>query len=134
MMYIKPTRRPYVGFLFLRGLCMWICGSDFFLSIVEPIRPSHNQLLVRGRREGDIQSVFPDANVTKTVGRDYLFRAYISRDVVAAAIAAQVKGINYDNFKNSVRDNRLHDAYLVIWRAMADIQVVAPYTLTHRSK
>lgn len=113
---------------------MWLCGSDFFLSVVMPSQVSGNLLLVRGRREGDIESLFPNAKVKKTVGRDYLFRAFIDRGEVAAVMASQIEKIDYDNFKNSVRDNQLHDAYMKMWQAMSDVQVIAPYTLVKRSK
>lgn len=122
-----------MGFLF-KGFFMWLCGSDFFLSVVMPAQVSGNLLLVRGRREGDIESLFPKAKVNKTIGRDYLFRAFISRSEVAAVIASQIEKIDYDNFKNSVRDNQLHDAYMKMWQAMSDVQVIAPYTLVKRSK
>ncbi len=103
---------------------MWIMLSDSFLSIVafngRPARP--DVLLVRGRLQGDIERVFPDADVKHTPDRDYAYRALVPRTVVAAAIAKRVEAIDYPNFKNSVQNERRHDAYLECWVAMADLQ------------
>ena len=108
---------------------MWICLNKAFLSIVTPgSDPASKQLLVRARRPGDIESVFPGAKVEKRPERDYLFRALLDRHVVAAAIAAEVSGIGYDNFKNSVKNNRLHDAFARIWSVMAALQPTRPYS------
>lgn len=110
---------------------MWICLNNSFLSIVKPSGQNidtGDMLLVRARRKGDIEAVFPKAVVEKRPERDYLFRALINRQDVAAAIADQVRGIDYPNFKNSVRSNRLHDAYARIWGIMAALQPTAPYS------
>jgi hypothetical protein len=53
---------------------MWFCFSDAFLSIVAH-KNNAELLLVRARRPGDIENVFPEASVIKTPGYDYLFRA-----------------------------------------------------------
>lgn len=110
---------------------MWLCLNNAFLSIVEPGAPTladGDFLLVRARRKGDIEAIFPAAKVERKPERDYLFRAFIPRAEVAAAVADQVKGIAYPNFKNSVKNNRLHDAYARIWSIMAALQVTAPYS------
>lgn len=110
---------------------MWLCLSNSFLSIVEPSAPtvkSGDFLLVRARRPGDIENVFPNAKVEKRPERDYLFRALIPRLEVAAAVAEQVKAISYPNFKNSVKNRPLHDAFARIWGVMAALQPTAPYS------
>lgn len=106
---------------------MWICLSDAFLSIVETSPPSNN-LLVRARRPGDIENVFADAKVKKSPGRDYLFRAELPRDQVAAVIGNHVAGINYGNFKNSVKNRKLHDAFAGFWSIMSRLQPIPPYS------
>lgn len=106
---------------------MWACLNKSFLSIVsKQCKP--DELLVRARRPGDIEAVFPEAVVTKSTSTDYAFRAVLPRARVAGAIAAEVMGIKYDNFKNSVKDNRLHDAYAAFWNVHARLQPTAPYT------
>jgi len=108
---------------------MWICLSGAFLSIVEPPAGTKgDMLLVRARRPGDIESVFPKASVEKRPERDYLFRALIPRMVVSGIIAHEVASIDYGNFKNSVKNNRLHDAFARIWSIMAALQPTPPYS------
>jgi hypothetical protein len=79
-------------------------------------------LLVRARMNGHIENVFPDANVFTMEAADYKYRALICRDEVQRAITDQISKIDYDNFKNSVGDRQLHDAYLQIWRVMYEFQ------------
>lgn len=107
---------------------MWLCFNNAFLSIVDPEDAGADLLLVRARREGDIQRIFPNVDVIRTPGRDYLFRAYIERGVVGAVVADMVTKVSYPNFKNSVRENLLHDAYSKIWHIMSNLQPLAPYS------
>jgi hypothetical protein len=100
---------------------MWICLSDAFVSIVGH-RHAPDLLLVRARREGDLERVFPGADVRRTPAADYLFRAEIPRDQVASAIARELLRIGYPNFKDSVPDDALHAAYSQFWTAMVRVQ------------
>lgn len=111
---------------------MWICKNNSFLSIVQPspADPLANNglvLLVRARVKGHIEATFPNADVKVVPGRDYLYRAYIARETVADAIADSLRSIDYGNFKNSVGDNALHDAYAKVWHAMGRLQPGGPY-------
>jgi hypothetical protein len=59
---------------------MWIFLSDAFLSVVaDKADPSGERLLVRARRSGDIERVFPEAAVFSVAGADYAFRAWLPR-------------------------------------------------------
>jgi hypothetical protein len=107
---------------------MWICGSDYFLSIVDD-GTIEGCLVVRARRKGDIEKIFPGAEVKTLKGRDYQFRTHIKRQLVAKAISDQIMAIDYDNFKNSVEDNRLHDAYAGFWQLHAGLQPKPPYRM-----
>ena len=100
---------------------MWLFLSDAFLSIVRKDCP-RNCLLVRARRQGDIEKVFPRAKVKRTPKADYLFRAVISQDDVISAMENEVRRIAYGNFKESVTDKTLHDAYLRVWFTMDSLQ------------
>lgn len=106
---------------------MWICKNDAFLSIVnDPNSKAH--LLVRARRKGDIEAVFGnDYPVVTLERRDYQFRAAIPRPAVADAVAKCLLDINYGNFKDSVADANLHDAYANVWGVMAQLQEIPPY-------
>jgi len=103
---------------------MWIYLNDAFLSIVAH-RDDPGILLVRARRQGDIERAFPAAAVKVTGAADYRFRAELPRQDVADALAAAVAGIGYPNFKASVAERDRHQAYLRCWAAMSDWQEAA---------
>jgi hypothetical protein len=105
---------------------MWLCFKNSFLSVVHK-DCEKDELLVRARRKGDIEKVFPCATVTRTPGVDYLYRAVIKREVVAQAMTDMLMDYKADNFKNSVKDNQLHSAYSSFWGIMARLQHPAPY-------
>lgn len=106
---------------------MWICLYDCFLSIVaKDCKPS--ELLVRARRAGDIEKIFPDAKVTRYTKSDYLFRAVVLKADVITAMSRELDDIDYPNFKDAVKDKKLHDAYLSVWLTMSDLQPLPPYS------
>lgn len=106
---------------------MWVCLNNAFLSIVQPpAKPG--MLLVRARRKGDIERVFANAKVERTPGRDYLWRAFLPREQVGQVLAQHVTAIDYGNFKDSVADHKLHDAYARFWGIMANLQELRPYS------
>jgi len=102
---------------------MWIFLNDAFLSIVSH-RDRKGGLLVRARRRGDIERVFPEVQVTEMPDADYRFRAAIPKQLVADTLAQKVLGIEYDNFKNSMsgEDVQRHAAYLDVWSDMRRYQ------------
>ncbi|HLO68934.1 MAG TPA: hypothetical protein VK188_18060 [Holophaga sp.] len=100
---------------------MWIFLNNAFLSIVDK-GGDGSTLLVRARREGDLERVFPEAEVERTPHNDYRFRARIDRGTVARAVAEAVRAITYGNFKGSVKEPARHDAYMEVWSAMHDFQ------------
>ncbi len=96
---------------------MWIFMSDSFLSIVEDL-DNRDNLLVRARIQGDIERVFPGAEVSHTPDHDYYYRASLPRKEVAGKIAEKVESIGYSNFKNTVKDPGRHEAYFEVWEIM----------------
>lgn len=100
---------------------MWICLTDSFLSIVHK-DCADDELLVRARRRGDIERVFPHAKVVVNMNTDYMFRARVKRTDVADALMIQAATIDYPNFKNEVADDDLHNAYSSIWNVMFRLQ------------
>ena len=100
---------------------MWVYLNNAFLSIVAH-RTKPGVLLVRARLKGDIERVFPGAKVTESSRNDYRYRTEVKRDEAAGAIGRIVGGIDYDNFKHSVRESDRHDAYVKAWQAMANLQ------------
>ena len=107
---------------------MWIMLDRAFLSIVHKPPCGPNELLVRARRKEDIARVFHKPKVTRSTDSDYLYRAVIDKDEVIEAISHEIGGIDYDNFKDNVEDPILHEAYVKVWSAMAEIQPLPPYS------
>ncbi|MCH8078089.1 MAG: hypothetical protein IIC64_19970 [SAR324 cluster bacterium] len=98
---------------------MWIFQNDSFLSIVA-LRDKPGVLLVRARKAGDIEAVFPQAKSREGEGADYRFRADVPAEEVAEAMAERIRAIDYGNFKDSVKDGPRHDAYFNVWEVMVD--------------
>lgn len=108
---------------------MWLMMNDSFISIVSKAPAKDGELLVRARRPGDIEKVFGrKTKVTRATDADYLFRAIVAKEDVTRAIQNEVMRIDYSNFKDSVVDDELHDAYLKVWTAMAATQNPRPYS------
>jgi hypothetical protein len=105
---------------------MWIFLNDAFLSIVSK-DCARDELLVRARRKGDVEKIFPGARVVRNEEADYLFRAVVKRSEVAKALRGEVQRITYPNFKDSVADDALHNAYLRVWAAMLQLQPVRAF-------
>lgn len=106
---------------------MWLMLNDAFLSFVSK-DCAEDELMVRARRKGDIERIFPGAAVTRYTKSDYLYRAPVKKLWVKSALVGEVDRIVYNNFKNSVRDNALHSAYNRVWGVMAGLQEVRPYS------
>lgn len=106
---------------------MWLCLNDCFISIVKK-DCARDELMVRARRPGDIEKLFPEAIVTEYTASDYHYRAAVKVDAIGAALVAELARVTYSNFKDSVTDRPLHDAYLKVWTAMASIQPKRPYS------
>ena len=100
---------------------MWIQLNNAFLSIVEN-RKKTTELLVRARVKGDIEKVFPEADVFEDNNADYKYRAFISKVIVAEKIMLKVTEINYDNFKNSVKEIKRKKVYGNIWAELRKFQ------------
>ena len=112
---------------------MWVCLNSGFISIVHKDCKS-DELMVRARRKGDIEKVFPGVIGKKTQGTDYAFRAVVSREAVAQMLTDQVFNMDYSNFKNSVWDNALHSVYSSVWSIIGRLQDGGPYGNTRTNK
>lgn len=51
-------------------------------------------------------------------GSDYEFRAYCTPEAFGRAAMQTAMDIDYTNFKNSVKDHELHEAYMDVWTAL----------------
>lgn len=93
---------------------MWICLNDAFLSAVQHARKP-SMLVVRARNPEHLEMLFPKSKVSVTEGSDYAARVVVSKKKFAAFLVEEVGRITYPNFKDSVKDQDLHDAYLRMW-------------------
>ena len=100
---------------------MWIQFNNAFLSVVEN-RDNKLELLVRARIKGDIEKIFPEADVFEDDNADYKYRAFISKAKVAARMMLKMTEINYDNFKNSVNETDRKKTYSNIWLELRKLQ------------
>lgn len=105
---------------------MWLFTSKAFLSVVQH-KTDPSVLIVRSRRPGHIQDLFPGVKTVTLDYRDYQYRAELPREVVAERMAQYVREMAYTNFKDSVTENVYHNACFKVWDAMANIQPKAPY-------
>lgn len=101
---------------------MWIMLNDAMFSIVEDTKQPTN-LVVRSRVKGAIEDYF-GVKAIETANSDYRFRCFLPREEVMVVIADAIFDIDYNNFKNSVDDDDLHDAYLDVWTAMYKYQSI----------
>jgi len=96
---------------------MWIFTNKGFLSVVQH-KDDPVVLLVRSRFAGHVKALFPKARVIKTPDADYRYRAIGSRRQFACKLAEAAKKIDYTNFKNSLEDERYHEACMDVWLAL----------------
>src|SRR5580704_11383430 len=92
-----------------------------FVSIVDHPQDDHF-LVVRGRIAGDIETMFPDAEVFERPGADYRFQASVVRERVATRIASVIKEIHYEAFESTIEDADRRQAYIQVWSAMYEEQ------------
>ncbi|EAM1616295.1 hypothetical protein EU642_21910 [Salmonella enterica] len=107
---------------------MWFFGSEAFLSVVQH-KTDPAILVVRSRRPGHIQKMFPTAEVVTIDGRDYMYRTELPREAVAERMHKYVMDMTATNFKNSVKDQTYHGACISVWSVMEKIQPMPAYAL-----
>ena len=103
---------------------MWIVMNDSYVSIVKD-REDDMGVVVRARVKEDLENLFGAEHaqdIIETDDSDYRFRLFLDQAYVAAVIEDKVMGINYDNFKNSVKQSWRKQAYTRIWNVMYDVQ------------
>jgi hypothetical protein len=100
---------------------MWVFLPDAFVSIVE--HESESRLVdVRARIRGDIERLFPEADVAETIDRDYRFATTLPRERVSQVIALRTAKVNYTSFFDAIPDEDRQQAYIQVWGAMYEEQ------------
>jgi hypothetical protein len=109
---------------------MWIALNTGFLSIVTAVpallpkaevkrlKDEGAPMCVRARNPEHLAALFPGRKVYQWKGRDYPARIFIGKAALAEFVAQQVLNVDYGNFKSSVGDHPLHDAYMGVWSVM----------------
>jgi len=108
---------------------MWILSDRGFVSIVED-RQDPGRLLVRARREGDLEAFLdclpdlrPEDKPVHTPDADYAWRVSLPRPMVSATLVKLASEVDYDNFKDAVaarqgysRSRLYHDVWAILRR------------------
>lgn len=105
---------------------MWLFTQNGFFSIVAH-RDEPEILIVRARVRGDIERYWPREKVFMTPGFDYLYRAFIPKEVVAGTIGKIVLDVDYGSYKGSLADKRRGPWYVSVWSAMCHMQQALKY-------
>lgn len=113
---------------------MWVFSRSGFLSVVEH-RDDPALLCVRARVEADLDSLrdavgWPPVHEFAGTG-DYQYRVFVERETFSAWLSNEVAAIDYTtHFKDEVagHDPARYRAMMGVWREMAALQPVAPYS------
>lgn len=107
---------------------MWILTNfGAFMPALRPpetVAPGDDQVMqIRARRRVDLERLrkeyMPELGPTYWVeNSDYQYRANCTRTALARAVADIAMSIDYVTFKETARDDQLHDAYMSVWAAL----------------
>jgi hypothetical protein len=100
---------------------MWVFLPDAFISIAQHDEESRI-VDVRARIRGDIERLFPEADVAETIDRDYRFATSLPKDRVAQVLSLRAAKINYTSFFDAIADEDRQQAYIQVWGAMYEEQ------------
>jgi hypothetical protein len=93
---------------------VWICFNDAFVSAVaDPTMPG--MLKVRARKREHLEKLFPGVKIQGSARTDYGWRVIVPKREFITLVTERIRGIEYDNFKDSVLDERLHELYADFW-------------------
>lgn len=106
---------------------MWLLTAQGFYSAVAH-RDEPDTIIVRARTRADIEALraqIPGLEPIENLTADYRWRAFVTREQWRGAVASLAEKIDYDNFKNAVRDRqgreRAH-TYHEVWRELMSLQ------------
>jgi hypothetical protein len=101
---------------------MWLCFNNAFVSAVAD-RNDPNRLVARARRREHLVNLFGgDVDIIESTNSDYKYRVFVGRRVLADLAHKTLMSLSYDNFKDSVEDDDLHDLYADFWELHHEIQ------------
>lgn len=117
---------------------MWLMTNQGLVSVVQD-RADANTLIARARQDGLLEQMLAEANLThisvwQDETADYPNRCKLSRMDFTDLVYTQVLRIDYDNFKNSVKDKKLASLYSRVWNVMTELGMGKFYGLGVRPK
>lgn len=113
---------------------MWIATNKGYISAVAYPGKEH-LILVRARAPQHLTEIFGEGTEEiHTPRRDYAWRTIVTKNQMKKAMDKLVDEITYGNFKDSVEDKMLHDAYMGIWTEMYIYQEDVNKKLGYRSE
>tara|TARA_R100000808_G_C2116383_1_gene128871 strand:- start:243 stop:608 length:366 start_codon:yes stop_codon:yes gene_type:complete len=93
---------------------MWLFTNHGFFSIVQHDKRK-DTLIVRARRKEHLEAYFTGYKISYKPERDYQYRIYTSRKNIAEFLFNFVEEIDYTNFKNSIKDEKLKSVASMVW-------------------
>ncbi len=108
---------------------MWLFVPEGFFSVVTADELGH-ELQIRARSKADLDRLraayIPSLGEAVALkGHDYPWRAFTTREALAAGLAKVVDALDYRNFKDTVARRRSHErahTYLRVWEACLEIE------------
>lgn len=100
---------------------MWIFLNSGFISVVQDRRDSE-KLVIRARRPEVLMKLFPNEKILLIREADYRYRVFVRRAQLGAVLCREIIGIDYLNFKDSVRDSQTRDFYHAIRKLGVEYQ------------
>lgn len=100
---------------------MWIFLNTGFISVVQD-RNNSERVIVRSRRPEVLVRLFPKEKILINREADYRYRVFVRRAQLGAAVCREIIGIDYPNFKDSVRDSEARGLYHAIWELGLEYQ------------
>ena len=100
---------------------MWIFLNNAFFSVVQD-KAKPKLLVCRARVKGDLEKLFPQYRVFTSEYTDYRYRCFITRDDLKDLLTKQVDDLDYENFKDSVKEKDRKKYYSEVWGVMWDWQ------------
>jgi len=105
---------------------MWLFTTIGFFSIVDNQDSGPDEVTVRARVREDLDAMrekfMPELTETLALpGRDYQYRAYISKADFAVGMARVASAVSYDNFKSEVGQKQGHgraSVYSRVWSVL----------------
>ncbi len=112
---------------------MWLLLDTGFISVVQH-KDDPALLLVRSRVRDDISNILgDDVEIVENPHADYLYRAVVSRERLAAALLKAVQSLDYTSHVKDIALQRSapspgrQAAYYDTWAAMSRMQPTRPY-------